>query len=197
MDRSRSPRSLSLPVTFNHRWRSVTRIAKRRCAARSRIGAPTGGLSAHDKQPGDCLWCRCHQAAAPCARRSWLFPAGLVFSIQRLLQLFLGLVVEFVVFARGLASLLPELISPPDNIHFLGCGHASSLKRSPALGFGRRGRNGAVASAVLVHHTRGIGPLRLALAGATRSDSAGVGSLGRDPMMRLCRNEPESIGINT
>ena len=60
--------------------------------------------------------------------------AGLVFSIQRLLQLFLGLVVEFVVFARGLASLLPELISPPDNIHFLGCGHASSLKRSPAFG---------------------------------------------------------------
>jgi hypothetical protein len=60
-----------------------------------------------------------------------------------------------------------------------------------------RCRNGAVASAVLVHHTRGIGPLRLALAGATRSDSAGVGSLGRDPIMRLCRNEPESIGINT
>ena len=60
-----------------------------------------------------------------------------------------------------------------------------------------RCRNGAVASAVLVHHTRGIGPLRLALAGATRSGSAGVGSLGRDPMMRLCRNEPESIGINT
>ena len=79
-------------------------------------------------------------------------------------------------------SLLPELISPPDNIHFLGCGHASAL--------GAEGRNGAVDSAVLVHHTRGIGPLRLALAGATRSGSAGVGSLGRDPMMRLCRNEP-------
>ena len=87
---------------------------------------------------------------------------------------------------------------PAGHIHFFGCGHASSLKRSPAFGgLGTEGRNGAVASAVLVHHTRGIGPLRLALAGATRSDSAGVGSLGRDPMMRLCRNEPESIGINT
>lgn len=63
------------------------------------------------------------------------------------------------------------------------------------LGLSPRCRNGAVVSAVLVHHTRGIGPLRLALAGATRS--AGVGSLGRDPMMRLCRNESESIGINT
>lgn len=38
-------------------------------------------------------------------------------------------------------------------------------------------KNGAVASAVLVHQTRGTGPLRLALAGATRSGSAGVGSL--------------------
>jgi hypothetical protein len=71
----------------------------------------------------------------------------LVFSIQRLLQLFLGLVVEFVVFARGLASLLPELISPPDNIHFLGCGHASSLKRSPAFGvWGPRAETALLAS---------------------------------------------------
>ena len=69
--------------------------------------------------------------------------------------------------------------------------------QSRLWGLGAEGRNGAVSSAVLVHHTRGIGPLRLALAGATRSGSAGVGSLGRDPMMRLCRNEPESIGINT
>jgi hypothetical protein len=122
---------------------------------------------------------------------AWLLDAGLVFSIQRLLQLFLGLVVEFVVFARGLASLLPELISPPDNIHFLGCGQCLFLEAQSRLwGLGAEGRNGAVASAVLVHHTRGIGPLRLALAGATRSGSAGVGSLGRDPMMRLCRNEP-------
>jgi hypothetical protein len=39
-------------------------------------------------------------------------------------------------------------------------------------------RNGAVTSAVLGAPTRGTGPLRLALAGATRSGSAGVGSLG-------------------
>ena len=38
-------------------------------------------------------------------------------------------------------------------------------------------RNGAADSAVLVHQTRGIGPLRLALAGATRSGAAGVGTL--------------------
>ena len=38
-------------------------------------------------------------------------------------------------------------------------------------------RNGAANSAVLVHQTRGIGPLRLALAGATRSGAAGVGTL--------------------
>jgi hypothetical protein len=43
----------------------------------------------------------------------------------------------------------------------------------------RKNKNGAVASAVLVHQTRGSGPLRLALAGATRSGSAGVGSLAR------------------
>jgi hypothetical protein len=67
-------------------------------------------------------------------RLSALFPAELVFFIQCLLQLFPGLVVEFVVLARGLASLLPELVSPPDNIHFFGCGHAFSLKRRPALG---------------------------------------------------------------
>jgi hypothetical protein len=41
----------------------------------------------------------------------------------------------------------------------------------------RKNKNGAVASAVLVHLTRGSGPLRLALAGATRSGSAGVGGL--------------------
>jgi hypothetical protein len=40
-------------------------------------------------------------------------------------------------------------------------------------------RNGAVASAVPSALTRGTGPLRLALAGATRSGSAGVGSLNR------------------
>ena len=42
--------------------------------------------------------------------------------------------------------------------------------QSHLWGLGAEGRNGAVASAVLVHHTRGIGPLRLALAGATRSE---------------------------
>ena len=56
-------------------------------------------------------------------------------------------------------------------------------------------RNGAVTSAVLVHlPTRGTGPLRLALAGATRSGSAGVGSLARDPLARLCRIHVESTG---
>src|SRR5437667_5579920 len=55
-------------------------------------------------------------------------------------------------------------------------------------------RNGAVTSAVLVHQTRGTGPLRLALAGATRSGSAGVGSLPRDPLVSLRRIEVESIG---
>jgi len=38
-------------------------------------------------------------------------------------------------------------------------------------------RNDAVASAVLVHQTPRTGPLRLALTGATRSGSAGVGNL--------------------
>ena len=42
--------------------------------------------------------------------------------------------------------------------------------------------------------TRGTGPLRLALAGATRSGSAGVGSLFRDPLARLRRLQVESIG---
>ena len=68
-------------------------------------------------------------------RKAFLVIPGRVgFLYPTPLQLFLGLVVEFVVFARGLASPLPELISPLDNIHFLGCGHASSLKRSPAFG---------------------------------------------------------------
>jgi hypothetical protein len=39
-------------------------------------------------------------------------------------------------------------------------------------------RSGAVTSAVLVHLRVEIGPLRLALAGATRSGSAGLGSPG-------------------
>ena len=43
--------------------------------------------------------------------------------------------------------------------------------------------------------TRGIGPLRLALAGATRSGSAGVGSPARDPLARLRRIKVESIGM--
>ena len=55
-------------------------------------------------------------------------------------------------------------------------------------------KNGAVTSAVLVHRTRGAGPLRLALAGATRSGSAGVGSLVRDPPTMLARTQLKSIG---
>ena len=51
-------------------------------------------------------------------------------------------------------------------------------RRKSARGLGKN-KNGAVASAVLVHQTRGSGPLRLALAGATRSGTAGVGSLAR------------------
>src|SRR5260370_8904146 len=69
--------------------------------------------------------------------------------------------------------------------------------QSRLWGLGAEGRNGAVASAVLVHHTRGIGPLRLALAGGTRSGSAGLGNLGRDPIMRPCRDEAEALGINS
>jgi hypothetical protein len=45
-----------------------------------------------------------------------------------------------------------------------------------------------------VHLPRGTGPLRLALAGATRSGSAGVGSLARDPLARLRRIQVESTG---
>jgi hypothetical protein len=33
-------------------------------------------------------------------------------------------VVKFLVPIRRLASLLPELVSPPDDIHFFGSGHA-------------------------------------------------------------------------
>jgi hypothetical protein len=52
------------------------------------------------------------------------------------------LVVKFVVFARWLASSLPEFISSPDNIHFLGFGHGSLLEApSPLLGFGAEGKN--------------------------------------------------------
>jgi hypothetical protein len=42
--------------------------------------------------------------------------------------------------------------------------------------------------------TRGTGPLRLALAGATRSGSAGVEALARDPLARLRRIQVESTG---
>jgi hypothetical protein len=42
--------------------------------------------------------------------------------------------------------------------------------------------------------SRGTGPLRLALTGATRSGSAGVGSLSRDPLVRLRCIQVESIG---
>jgi len=44
-----------------------------------------------------------------------------------------------------------------------------------ASSFRWRKRNGAVASAVFGAPSRGTAPLRLALAGATRSGSAGVG----------------------
>jgi hypothetical protein len=46
----------------------------------------------------------------------------------------------------------------------------------------------------LMHQTRGTGPLRLALAGATRSGSAGVGGLSHGPLARLRRTQMESIG---
>jgi hypothetical protein len=55
-------------------------------------------------------------------------------------------------------------------------------------------RNGAVTSAVLMHQTRGTGPLRLALTGATRSGAAGVEGLSRGPLARLRRTQMESIG---
>jgi hypothetical protein len=45
-----------------------------------------------------------------------------------------------------------------------------------------------------MHQTRGTGPLRLALAGATRSGSAGVERLSRGPLARLRRIQGESIG---
>ena len=45
-----------------------------------------------------------------------------------------------------------------------------------------------------MHQTRGTGPLRLALAGATRSGSAGVRGLSRGPLARLRRTQMESIG---
>src|SRR5260370_42490403 len=53
--------------------------------------------------------------------------------------------------------------------------------------------NGAVTSAALGAPTRGIGPLRLALAGATRSGSAGVGSLGSRSAGEAT---PHSSGVN-
>ena len=40
--------------------------------------------------------------------------------------------------------------------------------------------------------TRGTGPLRLALTGATRAGSAGVGGLSHGPMVRLRRIQVES-----
>jgi len=53
----------------------------------------------------------------------------LIFFVQSLLQFFPGLVVEFFVFARWPASLLPEFVGPPDNIHFFRCGgHVASLR---------------------------------------------------------------------
>jgi hypothetical protein len=54
--------------------------------------------------------------------------------------------------------------------------------------------NGAVTSAVSGAPTRGTGPLRLALAGATRAGSAGVGGHSHGPIVRLRRIQVESIG---
>ena len=45
-----------------------------------------------------------------------------------------------------------------------------------------------------MHQTRGTGPLRLALTGATRSGAAGVGGHSRGPPARLRRIQGESIG---
>ena len=54
----------------------------------------------------------------------------IVSFVQRLLQLLFGLVIEFFVSTLRLASLLPELVRPPDNINFFGCvGHAVPLFR--------------------------------------------------------------------
>jgi hypothetical protein len=65
--------------------------------------------------------------------------------------------------------------------------HRHKVRRSP-IG------NGAVTSAVSGAPTRGTGPLRLALAGATRAGSAGVGGLSHGPIVRLRRIQVESIG---
>ena len=68
-----------------------------------------------------------------------------------------------------------------------------STHRARARRNRRQTKNGAVASAVLVHLTRGTGPLGLALAGATRSGSAGVGSHGSRYGEELM---PHSRGMN-
>ena len=74
-----------------------------------------------------------------CANLSAATGCGGGFFIQCLLQLFLCLVVEFVVLARGLASVLPELVSSPDNVHFFGCGHAFIEAQSPLGALGTEG----------------------------------------------------------
>jgi hypothetical protein len=56
-----------------------------------------------------------------------IIPGG-TFIIQSVLQLLLSLMVEFLVFTWGLTSLLPKLISPPDNIYLFGCRHGLFLK---------------------------------------------------------------------
>ena len=62
----------------------------------------------------------------------------IVSFVQRLLQLLFGLVIEFFVSTLRLASLLPELVRPPDNIHFFGCvGHAVALFRCLEAGRGQ------------------------------------------------------------
>ena len=69
---------------------------------------------------------------------SSLFPVLIVSFVQRLLQLFLGLVIEFVVSTLRLASLLPEFVRPPDNIHFFErVGHAVPLFRCLHAGRGQ------------------------------------------------------------
>ena len=60
---------------------------------------------------------------------AFLVIPGVGFIIQRALQLLLSLVVEFLVFTRGLTGLLPELISTPNNIHLFGFSHGLFLKR--------------------------------------------------------------------
>jgi hypothetical protein len=44
-----------------------------------------------------------------------------------------GQVVKFLVLAGRRASLLPELVSPPDEVHFLGSAHATAI----SVGAGR------------------------------------------------------------